>query len=105
MRASRPLRVDSNRTSRPENYFQLFVYFDAKTTCAFWRGRYSAHMQDATNIPSDLASCQTLILQQASTISELNDEMEKLKKLLIQYVKGHRSEKRVLNGTEVRESS
>ena len=64
-------------------------------------------MQDAHDMHRDLESCQKLIREQASTISEqankiseLHDEMEKIKKLLRHYVNGHRSEKRILTGPE-----
>lgn len=64
-------------------------------------------MQDAIKMPLDLESCQALILQQAATnaqqaslIEELQLEMEKLKKLLIQMAGQHRSERRVPCGPD-----
>jgi transposase len=51
----------------------------------------------ATNLPSDLASCQALILNQRAQLDELAAEMEKLRKLLSHFVNGSRSEKRILD--------
>jgi len=49
-------------------------------------------------MPQDLESCQALCRRQAAQLAELNDEMEKLRKLLSQLVNGHRSEKRLPSG-------
>src|SRR5262245_14045072 len=71
-------------------------------------------MQDALSIPNDLAGCQALIQQQAQAnaqlretiagqerkIAELGVEMEKVRKLLSQFVNGHRSEKRLQSGPD-----
>lgn len=55
-------------------------------------------MNDAvTNLPSDLASCQALILEQRAQLDALSAEMETLHKLLSHFVKGSRSEKRILD--------
>jgi transposase len=60
-------------------------------------------MSAALDIPNDLASCQALLRTQATTIATLQGtiadqalEMEKLRKLLSQFVNGHRSEKRIV---------
>lgn len=55
-------------------------------------------MHDAVkDLPSDLASCQTLILEQRGQLNELSAEMEQLRKLLAHFVNGSRSEKRILD--------
>jgi multidrug resistance efflux pump len=51
-----------------------------------------------TNLPSDLASCQAMILKQRAQLDELSAEFEKLRKLLSHFVNGSRSEKRILDG-------
>jgi transposase len=67
-------------------------------------------MIELSDIPNDLAACQTLLRAHAATVSqqaatiaaqsqkieELAVEMEKLRKLLSYFVNGHRSEKRIL---------
>lgn len=78
-------------------------------------------MHDAIEIPADEEGCKALILAQAARIreqeltileqasaiesnqkkiDELNGEMEKLRKLLSQFVNGHRSEKRLVTGPD-----
>ena len=54
-------------------------------------------------LPHDIESCHALLQTQAATIAaqnqkleELASEMEKLRKLLSQFINGHRSEKRIL---------
>lgn len=75
-------------------------------------------MHDANPMPQDLASCWALIQAQAEEnsrqaqlvteqsanvaaqarkIEELTTEMEKLRKMLVQFVNGHTSEKRILS--------
>jgi transposase len=67
-------------------------------------------MIESPEIPNDLAACQTLIRVQVASlaaqsatiaaqtqkIEEHTTEMEKLRKLLRQFINGHRSEKRIL---------
>ena len=67
-------------------------------------------MIEVHDIPNDLDACQALLQAQAASlvqhvatitsktqkIEELTTEMEKLRKLLSQFVNGHRSEKRIL---------
>jgi transposase len=50
-----------------------------------------------TNLPSDLASCQALILEQRAQLDALSAEMETLHKLLRHFAGGSRSEKRILD--------
>ena len=71
-------------------------------------------MQDAFEIPNDLAGCQSLLRAQAvanselaatiatlqATLAEQGLEMEKLRKLLSHFVNGHRSEKRISTGPD-----
>jgi transposase len=64
-------------------------------------------MQEALDIPNDLAACRTLIQTQGVTIASLGRmieeqglEMEKLRKLLSQFVNGHRSEKRIITSPD-----
>jgi hypothetical protein len=64
-------------------------------------------MQEAMDIPNDLEACRTLIQTQGVTIASLGRmieeqglEMEKLRKLLSQFVNGHRSEKRIITGPD-----
>jgi len=59
------------------------------------------------DIPNDLEACRTLIQTQGVTIASLGRmieeqglEMEKLRKLLSQFVNGHRSEKRIITGPD-----
>ena len=49
-------------------------------------------------IPSDLKSCQELIVSQQQMIDDLQLEQEKLRKLLAQMLNGNRSEKRIFSG-------
>ena len=53
-------------------------------------------MSQTISIPSDLKSCQELIISQQQQIDELQAEQEKLCKLLAQMLNGNRSEKRIL---------
>ncbi len=53
-------------------------------------------MSQSISIPSDLKSCQQLIVSQQQQIDELQLEQEKLRKLLQQVLQGNRSEKRIL---------
>lgn len=50
----------------------------------------------AHELPRDLEACHALLQTQAAKLEELTTEMEKLRKLLSQFLNGHRSEKRVL---------
>jgi transposase len=53
-------------------------------------------MSPSIRIPSDLKSCQQLVVSQQQQIDELQAEQEKLRKLLHQMLQGNRSEKRIL---------
>lgn len=53
-------------------------------------------MSELIGIPSDLKSCQELIISQQKMIDDLQAEQEKLRKLLQQMMDGNRSEKRIL---------
>lgn len=67
-------------------------------------------MQSPNDLPNDAESCRTLLQEQLTTIAshegtiasqsqkieEITTEMEKLRKLLSQFINGHRSERRVL---------
>ena len=53
-------------------------------------------MSQSIRIPSDLKSCQELLVSQQQQIDELQAEQEKLRKLLQQMLQGNRSEKRIL---------
>jgi transposase len=53
-------------------------------------------MSQSIRIPSDLKSCQELLVSQQQQINELQAEQEKLRKLLQQMLQGNRSEKRIL---------
>jgi transposase len=57
-------------------------------------------MSESISIPSDLKSCQTLIVSQQETIDALQIEQEKLRKLLEQMIQGNRSEKRIFSGAD-----
>jgi transposase len=57
-------------------------------------------MSQSMSIPSDLESCQELIVSQQKTIDDLQVEQEKLRKLLRQLMHGNRSEKRILSGPD-----
>jgi transposase len=57
-------------------------------------------MSEAIGIPSDLKSCQELIVSQQKQIDELQLEQEKLRKLLAQMLNGNRSEKRIFSGPD-----
>jgi transposase len=57
-------------------------------------------MSEFKGIPSDLQSCQELIVSQQKQIEELQVEQEKLRKLLSQLLNGNRSEKRVFSGPD-----
>ena len=57
-------------------------------------------MSQSISIPSDLKSCQELIVSQQKTIDDLQVEQEKLRKLLQQLMHGNRSEKRILSGPD-----
>jgi len=52
-------------------------------------------MSDANSIPSDLGSCQELIVVQQKQIDALQVEQDKLRKLLSRLLNGNRSEKRI----------
>ncbi len=56
---------------------------------------YRTRMSDAIHIPSDLESCQELIVVQQKQIDALQVEQEKLRKLLSRLLNGNRSEKRI----------
>jgi transposase len=53
-------------------------------------------MSQSISIPSDLKSCQELIVSQQRQIDELQIEQEKLRKLLHRMLQDNRSEKRIL---------
>ena len=55
-------------------------------------------MSESIGIPSDLKSCQELIVSQQKMIDDLQLEQEKLRKLLAQMLNGNRSEKRIFSG-------
>ncbi len=57
-------------------------------------------MSESISIPSDLDSCQELIVSQQKMIDDLQIEQEKLRKLLQQMIHGNRSEKRILSGAD-----
>lgn len=71
-------------------------------------------MIEPSDVPHDLPACQAFIRAQVATISEhvatiasqqrtiaeLGAEMEKIRKLLSHFVNGHRSEKRILSGSD-----
>lgn len=57
-------------------------------------------MSESISIPSDLNSCQELIVSQQKMIDDLQIEQEKLRKLLQQMIHGNRSEKRILSGAD-----
>jgi transposase len=57
-------------------------------------------MSESISIPSDLKSCQELIISQQKMIDELQLEQEKLRKLLAQMLNGNRSEKRIFSGPD-----
>lgn len=57
-------------------------------------------MSESISIPSDLKSCQALIVSQQESIDELQTEQEKLRKLLDQMIHGNRSEKRIFCGAD-----
>ena len=52
-------------------------------------------MSESIGIPSDLKSCQELIVSQQKMIDELQLEQEKLRKLRAQMLNGNRSEERI----------
>lgn len=83
-----------------QNIFIFFLLEGLADASTFDRWRYSTFMQDAIEMPMDLESCHTLIRAQASQNTELQSEMEKLKKLLIQMAGQHRSERRVPCGPD-----
>jgi transposase len=86
----------------------IFLLFGCSVnTSVFESSRYSIHMQDAIEIPKDLEGSQALnrtqiltISKQAALITELQLEMDKLKKLLIQMAGQHRSERHVPCGPD-----
>lgn len=53
-------------------------------------------MSESSNIPSDLKSCQELIVALYKQVGELEAEQDKLRKLLTDLVNGNRSERRIL---------
>ena len=57
-------------------------------------------MSESIGIPSDLKSCQELIVSQQKMIDDLQLEQEKLRKLLAQMINGNRSEKRIFSGPD-----
>ena len=57
-------------------------------------------MSKSISIPSDLKSCQKLIVSQQEKLDELQLEQEKLRKLLEQMIHGNRSEKRIFSGAD-----
>jgi transposase len=57
-------------------------------------------MSQSISIPSDLKSCQELIVSQQQMIDDLQLEQEKLRKLLAQMLHGNRSEKRIFSGPD-----
>ena len=57
-------------------------------------------MSESIGIPSDLKSCQELIVSQQKMIDDLQLEQEKLRKLLAQMLNGNRSEKRIFSGPD-----
>ena len=59
-------------------------------------------MSESIGIPSDLKSCQELIVSQQKMIDDLQLEQEKLRKLLAQMLNGNRSEKRIFSGPDQR---
>ena len=59
-------------------------------------------MSESIGIPSDLKSCQELIVSKQKQIDELQLEQEKLRKLLAQMLNGNRSEKRIFSDRDQR---
>jgi len=57
-------------------------------------------MSESISIPSDLKSCQKLIVSQQEMIDDLQVEQEKLRKLLEQMIHGNRSERRILSDAD-----
>lgn len=57
-------------------------------------------MSESISIPSDLKTCQELVVSQRKTIDDLQLEQEKLRKLLDQLIGGNRSEKRIFSGSD-----
>ena len=57
-------------------------------------------MSESISIPSDLKSCQELIVSQQEMIDDLQVEQEKLRKLLEQMIHGNRSERRILSDAD-----
>ena len=57
-------------------------------------------MSESISIPSDLKSCQELIVSQQETIDDLQVEQKNLRKLLEQMIHGNRSEKRIFSGAD-----
>jgi len=97
-----------------ENIFHNFVNYFPLALASRSDLSIVITMQDAINIPTDWEGCKVFIHTQASTISEQAAtiatlqstvseqavEMEKLRKLLSHFVNGHRSEKRILTGSD-----
>ena len=110
-----------------QNIFIVFGLFLLVAPCAFGASRYSTSMEDTTNLPADIESCQArirelsqrveslsaiasakdpeaLLAKQQSTIEqlrtqvvELQAEQEKLKRLVAKLLQGNRSEKVILS--------
>ena len=89
--------------------FDVSARFTHCAPCAFATTHYSTNMHEANDLPQDIQSCHELIRAQAEQIAEqshlheehahktaqLQDELEKMRRVLHELMHGRRSEKRV----------
>ena len=89
-------------THRGSIIFDVSARFAHYAPCAFATTHYSNNMHDAIDLPQDVQSCHELIRAQAKQIAEhavkvaqMQDELEKMRRVLQELMHGRRSEKRV----------
>lgn len=119
--------IAKERCMTTRNNLLIFILFAALGACAFGASRYSNRMENMSDLPADIESCQqrireltkrvetltaitsthephAVIAQQQRTIEELQKqieelkaEQEKLQRLLDRLIKGNRSERQLLS--------
>ena len=87
---------------RGPTIFDVSARFTRFAPCAFSSTHYSTNMHDAIDLPQDVQSCHELIRAQAEQLAghmtktaQLQDELEKMRRVLHELMHGRRSEKRV----------
>ena len=62
-----------------QNFFIFLCFFSQMTPCAFYASRYSTHMQDAKELPTELSTAHEVILTLSASLQNAFSERDKLK--------------------------